>query len=91
MQAVDVEQSEKPNNLPKKNSLSRADWDQWAKDTIIYNLTPVIIVFLTSLNSSFVTHGSFPSSSDFVLAAGTAYGALLAALINLLSKYKGGV
>lgn len=79
-----------PTEPTKQNTLTRSDLDQWFRETIIYNLAPVLIVFLTSLYNAFAAHQTLPNGQDLLIAAGTAYGAFLAAMINLLSKYQRG-
>ena len=80
-------------NLPPpikspKNSLTLTDWEEWTKETIIYTIVPIVLVILTTLQASFIAHGGLPNAKDLTLAAGAAYGTLLAALINLLGKFK---
>lgn len=74
-----------------KNSLSLDEWHQWSKETIVYNLIPLALVFVQTLQSSYMAHGGLPNSTDLLIAVGAIYGAVLAALTNLLGKYKGGV
>ena len=62
-----------------KNNLSSEDLKQWLVDLIVFNLTPVVLVFLTTLQSG-----------NYQMAFGAAYTALIAALINLVQKYKSG-
>ncbi len=63
-----------------KNNLSHEDIKEWIVDLIVFNLTPVLLVFLTTLQSG-----------NYQMAFGAAYTALIAALINLVQKYKSGV
>ncbi len=63
-----------------KNSLSTKDIKNWVGDVLIYNLLPVVIVFLTNLQTG-----------NFQTALGASYVALIAALINLAQKYKSGI
>lgn len=78
----------------EKNTLTRADFDQWTKETLIYNVMPLFLVFLTSLNNSFAERHMLPGINDFLVAANAMYGATLAmfiaAMTNLLGKYKSG-
>lgn len=74
-----------------KNSLTLADWEEWTKETLIYTIIPIVLVFLQTLQSSFAAHGRLPNTAELTLATGAAYGTLLAALINLLGKFKSGV
>jgi hypothetical protein len=77
--------------LPKKNTLSTGDWEKWMQETIIYNLIPVGLVILQTLQAAYMTHGGLPNGNDLTLAAGASYGALIAAGINILGKYKSGI
>ena len=77
--------------VPQKNTLTTSDWEKWTKETLIYNITPLVLVLVQTLQSSYMAHGGLPTGSDLVIAAGCAYGALLAAFINILGKYKSGV
>ena len=63
-----------------KNNLTNEDIKEWIVDVIVFNLTPVALVFLVTLQSG-----------NFSTAIGAAYAALIAALINLVQKYKSGV
>ncbi len=80
-----------PPGKSPKNTLTLADWEQWTKETLIYTIIPILLVFAQTLQAAFMAHGRLPNASDWTLAAGAAYGTLLAAAINLLSKYKAGV
>jgi len=77
--------------LPKKNTLTWDDWDKWAKETLIYNIIPVALILLQTLQAAYMAHGNLPNGTDFAIAFGASYGALLAAGINILGKYKQGV
>lgn len=66
--------------LPVKDTLSQADLIKWGKELISYFVVPVLLVFLTSLQSG-----------NLQLALGAAYGTALACAISLLSKYKAGI
>jgi len=66
--------------MSNKNSLSNADWQQFGSDLIIYFFIPVLIVFLSSLQTG-----------SLQLALGAAYGTALASAINLLGKFKSGI
>ncbi len=79
-----------PPGKSPKNSLTLQDWEEWTKETFIYTIIPIILVFLQTLQSTFMTHGRLPNGSELLLATGAAYGTLLAALINLLGKFKSG-
>lgn len=74
----------------KKDSLNSIDWEAWTKETLIYSGIPIGLVFLQTMQSAFMAHGSLPTGNDVLLALGAAYGTLLAALINLLGKLKSG-
>lgn len=63
-----------------KDRLEKVDIEKWAHDTLIYCLVPTLLVFLTTLQTN-----------DFHVALGAAYAALLAAVINLIGKYKSGI
>ena len=67
-------------NLPIKDTLSQADIIKWRNELITYLLIPVLIVFLTSLQTG-----------NFQMALGATYGTALACAISLLSKYKSGL
>lgn len=79
-----------PAESPKKNTLTTEDWRKWTQETIIYNVTPLVLVLLQTLQSSYMAHGGLPTGSDLTIAAGASYGALLAAGINILGKFKSG-
>jgi hypothetical protein len=79
------------NGLPKKNSLNRADWQVWARETVIYNLIPPAIAALNLLYAAAMQGHFIPSGQETVFIVGGFYTAFLAALINLLGKYKAGV
>lgn len=77
--------------LPKKDSLSSADWQVWARQTLIYNLLPPALVALNMLYVA-ATQGHFvPTGAEITLIVGGFYTSFLASLINLLGKYKSGV
>lgn len=67
-------------HLPIKDTLTKKDFSKWAKDLINYFVVPVLIVFLSTLQTA-----------DLKLALGAAYGTGLACAINLLGKYRSGI
>lgn len=73
---------------PVKNTLTKADWEKWTRETIVYTVVPIVLIFIQTLQSAFFAHHGLPNGNDLLLAAGAAYGTLLASLINLLGKYK---
>lgn len=86
-----AEEVTKVTDAPQKNTLTSADLEQWTKETIIYNLVPLALILLQTLQSAYMAHGGLPTGNDFAIAAGASYSALLAAGINILGKYKAGI
>lgn len=67
-------------NLPIKDTLTKQDFVSWGFDLINYFIVPVLVVFLSTLQTQ-----------DFQLAVGAAYGTAVACGINLLGKYRSGI
>lgn len=62
-----------------KNNLNTEEWEKWAKNTLLFS-TPAILAVLLALQSG----------QNVELAVGAGYSALLAAVIDLIKKYRQG-
>lgn len=63
-----------------QDTLTKTDFKKWFHDFIIFCVLPVVLVFLTTLQTA-----------NFTLALGAAYGTLIASAINLIRKEAAGI